>query len=82
VRSNLRSSGVDHRRSGTEGYAEKGDGLVRRLAGNMAQQAKRRETTTLPQRAGAFAAGSSAQPQRVAMRAAAKERAESFRRLA
>tara|TARA_A100001011_G_scaffold371632_1_gene429191 strand:+ start:723 stop:869 length:147 start_codon:yes stop_codon:yes gene_type:complete len=47
----------------------------------MAQQAKRREATTLPQRAGAFAAGSSAQPQRVAMRAAAKERAESFRRL-
>lgn len=81
MRSNLRNAGVDHRRNGTEGFAEQGTGLVRRLAGNVAKNAKRRERTTLPQRAGAFTAGRTAQPMRVAMRAAAKERAESFRRL-
>ena len=76
MRSNLRSDGVDHRRSGTEGYVEKGNGLVRRLAGNAAKQAKRPERTTIPIRAGAFAAGRTAQPLRTAMMAAAKERAE------
>lgn len=81
MRSNLRNAGVDHRRNGTEGFAEQGTGLVRRLVGNVAKNAKRRERTTLPQSAGAFTAGRTAQPMRVAMRAAAKERAESFRRL-
>ena len=81
MRSNLRNAGVDHRRNGTEGFAEQGTGLVRRLAGNVAKNAKRRDRTTIPQRAGAFASGRTVQPMSVAIRAAAKERAESFRNL-
>lgn len=81
MRSNLRNVGVDHRRNGTEGFAEQGTGLVRQLVGNVAKQAKRPERTTGRTSAGAFAAGRGAQPLRTAMMAAAKERAESFRRL-
>lgn len=81
MRTNLTNAGVDHRRKGTEGFIEQGNGLVRQLVGNVAQAAKRPERTTLPQSAGAFTAGRTAQPLRTAMMAAAKERAESFRRL-
>lgn len=81
MRTNLTNAGVDHRRKGTEGFSEQGDGLVRQLIGNVAKNVKRPERTTLPVRAGAFSAGRTAQPLRTAMMAAAKERAESFRRL-
>lgn len=81
MRTNLTNAGVDHRRKGTEGFSEQGDGLVRQLIGNVAKDVKRPERTTLPVRAGAFSAGRTAQPLRTAMMAAAKERAESFRRL-
>ena len=81
MRSNLRNASVDHRRKGTEGFSEKGSSLVRQLVGNVAKNVKRPERTTLPIRAGAFSAGRTAQPMRTAMMAAAKERAESFRRL-
>lgn len=81
MRSNLRNAGVDHRRKGTEGYMERGSGLVRQLIGNVTKSAKRPDKTTIPQSAGAFTAGRTAQPIRTALMAAAKERAESFRRL-
>ena len=78
---NLRNVGVDHRRKGTEGFVEQGSGLVKQLRGSLAKDVKRPERTTLPIRAGAFSVGRTAQPMRTALMAAAKERAESFRRL-